>query len=243
MSAAAVNTESRCAEFPEQEKRMTFQVAAIGTDGIVLGSDRRQNIYSERDADGFDALIPGVSEKLIYSASREFVVGFAGGPTVEPLARALAEQPRGALIGASLFPTVQRLHHEIPFYGQTRDTILLADCYAPNTVSMITRTGATLAPVTPITQWITTGSNSVPARFLMQHFWRKVPVDALVPLVLLTLHCACKEGEGSIGEGMDIVLLKEQTWQPLKSYDVDGGKTEELWHQFEKYTHSLLFRP
>jgi hypothetical protein len=242
MSSVAAITDTHGVKFPEQEKWMTFQVAAIGTDGIVLGSDRRQNIYSERDTDGFDALIPGESEKFIYSASREFVVGFAGGPTVESLALALAEQPREALIGASLFPTAQRLHHEIPFYGQTRDTILLADCCAPNTVSMISRTGATLAPVTPVTRWITTGSNSVPARFLMQHFWRRVPVDALVPLVLLTLYCACKEGEGSIGEGMGIVILKDQNWQPLESYDVDGGKTEELWHQFERCTHSLLFR-
>ena len=243
MSTAAINAESCCVEFPEQEKRMTFQVAAIGTDGIVLGSDRRQNIYSLRDSDGWDALIPGEAEKLIYSPDREFVCGFAGGPTVEPLARSLVNQSREALSRESLFHTVQKLHHEIPPFGQARDTVLLANCRVPGAVQTIDRSTAALATVTPVTRWITTGSNAVPARFLMHHFWRKAPVRELVPLLLLTLYCACNEGEGSIGQGMDIVILKDQSWQPLESYDVDGGKTEELWHQFEKCTHSLLFRP
>jgi hypothetical protein len=83
---------------PAEEYLMTFQVALVGTDGVVLGSDR---LFDDRrhqwrsDHPLYQNLSQRVAaKKIIISNDGSVVCGFAGGPESEPMARAIATNAR-----------------------------------------------------------------------------------------------------------------------------------------------------
>ena len=67
-------------EIAEGELQMTFQVALIGSDGLIVGSDRRQVYSTPGTFENHGALQPGEICKFSKGPNEEIICAFAGGP-------------------------------------------------------------------------------------------------------------------------------------------------------------------
>ena len=94
--------------------------------------------------------------------------------------------------------------------------------------------------VNEINDRLTMGNNAHPARFLTQHFWKRLPIAKLERLSLLTLMSATKESFGAIGAGFDLLFLGADgpKW---KHYPEDDPLLLRTWHDFEQSAQAAIY--
>src|SRR5579863_9029294 len=90
MQQAPASVElSDLAVFPK-ELLVTFQIALVGIDGLVVGSDRRSLHFSSPDEPSSEGAIqPDEVCKFIKSTDEDVICAHAGGPFSEVWARAI----------------------------------------------------------------------------------------------------------------------------------------------------------
>jgi hypothetical protein len=217
---------------------MTFQVALIGSDGLIVGSDRRRVDLMQSGNEGSSASIPTKTFKFARSKDDEVVCAFAGSSTARQFAQAIAnlEVPVGT---EDWEEAVAKIHERIESYPP-REEIIVVDKHSRGQVQVVSRGMQKLRPPQGYSEWITTGDNSIPARFFPQHFWSRRPVDELRALALLTLYCAAQENPYGIGGGFDLLILRDWgiRWEP---FEENSAEIADLWTAFETNTKKVIF--
>lgn len=181
---------------------MTFQVALIATDGIILGSDRKLAIRSPEPG-GHVQFTEG--DKIVFSRDKSVICGFAGGPQAQNIADAIVccSDPDQSL--AEWHNSLVGISEKVSG-NSLRDEVLVIRKGIPDLV-LVNRTQKAATAVS-VTDRICTGVPAT-ARFLTQHFWRPDPAELLKRLALLALDYAAKERPTEVGFGFDLIVVNE----------------------------------
>jgi hypothetical protein len=95
MSSAAVLSRPQIPiQFPDEELQMTFQVALVGNDGIVIGSDRKMASLPDLvgEEEGFTQT--STQSKFVTSDDRQLVCACSGGVTAWDIAKQIRNEYR-----------------------------------------------------------------------------------------------------------------------------------------------------
>lgn len=178
---------------PLPEEYVTFQVALIGSDGLVVASDRRANNLTQVAGEN-----PGVmmneQDKFCSNKTDTVLCFCAGGADCETQARdiVLNCQPGEdeAQWATDLYEAAKR--SRVPGSQLINEHIVIRKDIK-GAVWLINSQPFCFPFVTKISDRICTGNNT-PAKFLVVHLWkRNRPVIELKQLALLTLAYAEKE--------------------------------------------------
>lgn len=232
----------------EQEQylqRMTFQVALIGTDGLIVGSDRRSIYYSPMGPDdSYTSVQPDENSKFVKASDKSSVIcAFAGSPFAVSLAEKIAYSMgyREAENDFERGEALNAIAHSLdPLEGMLKDEVLIIRKENLASVTVIARKGHGSVTRGEASTWICTGNNSVPARFVPWHFWERRPVAELESLALLTLSCAVHEEKSMIGGGFDFIILTAQGFSE-KHFDGNDPRIDAIRESFESSGKSAIY--
>jgi hypothetical protein len=226
-----------CSSCVKEEPPMTFQVALTGSDGVIVGSDRKRGVKTAESGYGEYQYQP--AGKFVKSDDESVICASAGSPRSSSIALAIATQansrqePSGlgwinslTEIADATAPDYMR-GEVIVVRKHVRDMILVAYGQGRNTTS------------TKIEPHICTGI-AAPARFLIEHFWEHAPVDALQSLVLLALDYAAHERPGDVGYGFDVMTVKEDAMS-LTTYTPDDERIVCIRESFNRAALSVIY--
>jgi hypothetical protein len=218
------------------EECVTFQVALIGSDGLVVGSDRMSVRQSREPWDDNATMENGWQEKFIISEDESLVCFFAGGPTCEQVATQIAlncaEVPRSKVRWKS---SLHETAHNVPrFPSAIGDQVMVVRKRVPSTIWLVQRT--LTPPMTFVNEYtnqpLCTGNNVV-AKFLPTHLWRSdLNITELKKLALLTIAYAARENSGSIGPAFDVMTLD-------KNQHIEWSKYSSLDAMFIEFQHKM----
>jgi hypothetical protein len=185
---------------------MTFQVALVGTDGLIVGSDRRKAVKSaEAGPKGGDVqFIAG--NKFVKREDESVICATAGSPQSLQVAHAIVDRarPHEASILRWQDSLIEISNSTLRNYSTGE--VLVIRKHVPDVV--LISLGQGLSAAITIEDKICTGV-PVTARFLTQHFWKPLPIATLKLLALLTLDYAAREQPSSIADGFDLVSITD----------------------------------
>lgn len=241
--AASIEVPTVPSEFlAEEELNLTFQVVLIGSDGLIVGSDRRQVYSSPGTPDEHGALQPDEISKFVHSKNGRVICAFAGGPFSFAAADAIASLP-DLLESADDLEwrnAVKEACYRIERPAQSRDEITIVRANDLERVLLLNRFNRHDDTITQISRHVSTGNNALPARFLLDHFWEKRPIAQLEKLALLTLVSAAKESKGGIGEGFDLMFL-DSSGPKWKRYSDDAPEILAAWGMLKQNARSAIY--
>jgi hypothetical protein len=212
----------------EQKQSVTFQIALVGCDGLVIGSDRR-GLYGGSQA-GQPHMLQTVSQEKYFKSENESIICFAAGSTTAiNLARQIVAECDPAKLGSAtesqwrdaLYRTAAKplgLASNTPVYLD--DEVLVARKDRSDAFWLVLRKPTNLPlPVVQKYQNLCTGAKTT-AIFLPSHLWnQEQTISELKKLALLTLSFAAVEEPSSIGPPFDIMTLDRSgnvTWSVYK---------------------------
>ena len=215
---------------------MTFQVALIGNNGIVLVSDR---LFVERGLRGFmDKRTPHqrqVSEKIMTSGDKNTVCAFAGGPHSETIARRIvtACNPHG-LSDVEWRNSLEAATKLITKYSENLlDEIIVIRCDNVSVLKLI-RQQNNDPSFMAVTSQVCSGIDSY-ARAIPQFFWHSdMDVEALTTLGIVTIDYARLEHPHLIGGGIDIVKIDskgnftKQSFEESETAEIRAAFVEQV---------------
>lgn len=225
---------------------MTFQVALVGCDGLVIGSDRL-GTHAGTTQEGTTAFIQKAEQKKYVVSDTGSLICFAAGGYLAPQ---LAQQ---IALKCDFAPdahdqtvlqwqeAVSQLAHDLSFDYESRDEILIARHDVTDRFwivrravkkSLLTGQPTPAASITDIRNCLCTG-DAVAAVFL-GHFWnRKAPIAELQNLAALMLSYAAQESQ-SVGPPFDIMCLH-------RSGEIEWKVVPGLVHQdFDRDVRRLI---
>jgi hypothetical protein len=220
----------------EEETPMTFQVVMHGTNGVIVGSDRRRGIKTAESEYGELQYEPAC--KFVTSDDESIICATSGGPRASSIAREIAikanpKEPSGLRWVNSL----SEIADSIP-YDFVRGEVIVVRRHIHDV--MLISYGQSTANLTEINQSICTGI-AAPSRFLVEHFWRLAPVEELQSLVLLALDYAAREKPGEVGFGFDIKTIKSEGISS-ETYAPDDERITAIRTPFESAVRSVIYR-
>ncbi len=201
---------------PGQDDLVTFQIAMVGHDGLVVGSDS-VGVHSEMLPDGTNAISQTVHQRKFFQSESGSIICCAAGGAMSPVfAQALVKQHDPARVpGASLDRWVAAVEElakgmAMPYFYPV-DRLLVVRRDIPDTFWVVTRRRldqhSQFASVMPIHEHFCIG-NSLAAQFLPQHLWKRTHAIAdLKRLAELTLSYAAEEDPTHVGPPFDIMTL------------------------------------
>jgi hypothetical protein len=230
---------------PEEELQMTFQVALVGTDGIILGSDRRL-IYSISPTEG-NHYAPnqfGEGRKFAVRSDDSLICAYAGSPSSRPTAQGIAnaQEYSASLSDYQMEQLILSKSRDMQGQRWGRDEVLVARASDLQKVLLMARWPQGDPTFNEFTCWVTTGNNSLPARFVLEHFFECRPVAQLEQLAILTLSCAASENPYAIGGGFDLMFLSA-TGVEWKTYPPGDERVEQVRARFDGGAKSVLYPP
>lgn len=196
-----------------KEQAVTFQIAMVGCDGIVIGSDRKA-VY----APGPGApLFPQVTSQEKYFASESgSIVCFASGSAIAiDLARQISVDydPALRLRGESesawkkAISGVVAGSPNLPPGHQLDEEILVARKDVADAFWFVLRRPFPPLTILKIQGHLCTGAKTV-ARFLPRHLWSpELTILQLKRLAVLTLSYAAQEEPSFVGEPFDVMTI------------------------------------
>jgi hypothetical protein len=214
------------------EECMTFQIALIGSDGLVVGSDRM--VVDARAYPGEEKVMFDRSQqaKFVKNKAESIVCFCAGGADSQNQARDIARECRPVDSDLEWATKLKEVASETRRFTRIDvfNEIIVVRKDSPDSVWLVKSDcqGQTFA--SKITDRKCTGSN-VLAQFLPAHLWQSgLAISRLKTLALLTLAYAAKENPGSVGAPFDLMTLnKNQTfeWSKLESEDALSDAFQE----------------
>jgi hypothetical protein len=211
--------------------RVTFQIAMVGRDGIVVGSDRRQSYTAPPNAETGKPLRKLLlGPKYFISPDTSMVCFAAGAGTHIELARRISTNcvtwtsEREWLTSMESTGCVPPLpaHDEIP------DEVLIVRRDSPKKFWLVLRRHGMLPKAFPELGYAFAGT-CVYAQFLALRLWRPTrSVSDLKKLALLTLAYAAHEESGAVCGPFDLLTLAEDGHMTWSEHDVthDAFQTE-----------------
>jgi hypothetical protein len=208
----------QCSSIEGQEEPVTFQIAMVGSDGLVIGSDSlcRYAIQGE---------IPQryTADKHFVSPNGSLFCFAAGTNTTLTLARQISVKCEDVSV-EGLSDAINAICVQHPTPTLVPDEILIAKMEMPNAFWFMRRGPESSILIPPLfvanRRYFCTGTKTQ-ALFLPRHLWNpERSVAALKKLALLTLSYAAHEEPGSVGPPFTIMTLD---W---------SGRVE--WTKYEK---------
>ena len=208
-----------CLQRPE-EYGVTFQVALIGTGGLVIGSDTRLTYMTPGNPPSFQ-LLDGPS-KFCASDDSSVICAYAGGPASKSIALEIACRCSAGNVGSELqwekalgnaAKSVDR-----PPVTRIMDEVLVVRKDNAGVVWLVTVVGGTEPNIQKVIGHICTGDNSA-ARFIPRNLWAEsLGMRDLETLALLTLSYATRDNPSGVGGDFEILSLR-----------ADGELTRKTW--------------
>jgi hypothetical protein len=215
----------------EEETGMTFQVAIVGSDGLIVGSDRKVSFMSPKS--GSKADWQSVSSPKFVKREDDSVVCFnAGGSRSRSIARAIIDRADATESLVSRWEnSLIAIADSLPAENSFNDEVLVIRKNVPDVALISVARVSNAAQVLMIVDRMCTGV-AVTARFLTQHFWKPAPVVTLKRLALLTLDYAAREQPNSVGNGFD-VLTVTHTGAHWENYSANDERIEQVRQAFQ----------
>jgi len=206
---------------PEDYQNMTFQIGMVCADGIVIASDSLTRYYTP----GTSHDSPGATQetrgsKFVFSPSRKIVCCYAGSPSSEPIASAIAHaseninfaSPVDWSMGLRVAANVQRSTSQT-----IMDEVIVCRIDTEDQFWIVARPPDTATSVISRRDAFCIGINSN-ARFLVKRLYHKdLSIQQAKNLCLLTLAFASQDDSSNIGEPFEIVVLRKGNIE-CKSY-------------------------
>jgi len=214
---------------PELEASLvSFQVALIGADGLVIGSDTKVN-YATPSAVGPSSVQQLHESKFFPSDDGEVICAYSGTSVAAGLARKIAAEcsgqaPSSDVKWGNLLREVASREVIPSFQGE----VLVVRRRVTNAAWVVTLTALNRGgpSVQKVTDRICTG-DYLTARFVPLSLWGPdVPIQTLEKLALLALGYAADENPSSVGGKFELLILsanKEPVW---KKYPADQIQRE-----------------
>jgi hypothetical protein len=222
----------------EEELPMTFQVVLIGSDGLIIGSDKKQIHYTPGTPGALGALQPDLITKFSQSKNDEVVCAFAGQGGSRLMADAIVSLPECSMAVTNFEWRIAIRKAAEGVQGRvSQDEVIVA---RKDNLQRAYLVASYSASPTEICSCIATGNQGYPARFLLQHFYEKRPIAELRKLALLTLYCAAIESEGRIGGGFDLLML-DASGMRWRQYREDDAAVLEAWESFEQSAKTAIY--
>lgn len=189
---------------------MTFQIALIGSAGLVIGSDRN-TVYISPEPDGNNSIQRLETNKFSKNPSETvFCVnagGLAGATIAKQIASSVEAVPSETIWEKNLQDiaiSVNRRQEPWPV-----DEIIVGRADRPDAVWLVTKYVGSSATVIKVISNICTGDRSH-ARFLPAILWNpSLPIDRLEALAHLTLSYASQLNPSGVGLGYDFLTIRE----------------------------------
>jgi hypothetical protein len=218
----------------EEELKMTFQVALVGTDGLIVASDRKVGYKTREGSSALWDIQTGQDNKFACSGS--VVCFFAGGPQAKTVSTEVLRSCPPDQNQSDWEASLQRAADSV-LAGSTGDEVLVVRLRVGD-IFLINRVGKE-ASVSPVSTWRCTGVIAK-CRFLAQNFWRMAPVTELRALALMLLHHAASERSEAVGEGFDFMTIHngQVEWEHFAAKDPE---IESLRLAFSNAVESVLF--
>jgi hypothetical protein len=222
---------------------MTFQIALVGCDGLVIASDRLSRYVA---AENWRSRLSQftLQPKYFVSADASLVCFAAGGIRAIGIAQEIAGPNSMAFLrlkDASELEWQNAIGSmTVPSSGnalmqQSPDQLLIALACAPGYFRLV-HIAQGIVTVSRINQYFCTGVPTV-AQFLPRHLWKKDrTVSELKKLAILTLSYAAREEVQTIGAPFDVMTLRKEdgsiTWEEHERTDaVFQPKLERLFEE------------
>jgi len=249
-SAIAVSSYERKSEkhqWPAPEDVVTFQVVLIGSDGLVVASDRMESYATPGQPRESPAWQRSQVEKFFKSDDGSVICFSAGGPFVRDVARAIALKCRPTDSELEWEESLKRVSDGVARLGHSNlpDEIIVVRCDVRDAAWLVVKHESGPCGVTKLSSWRCTGDNS-PARFLPWHLWSASPVRELTWLAVLTLAYSHKENPSGVSEDFDVMTLDATGHVEIKPYgagdDVLTTFQEKLIAGFKDLTAGINCR-
>jgi hypothetical protein len=191
----------------KEQYEVTFQIALIGQDGLVVASDRL-GVHATPSETGGPIFSQASSQiKYCISDDQSVFCFWAGGAMSPVVARQIALSCKPQHSELQWFNLIQTVAQGIPLpYQHPVDQIIVVRADTPNAVFIVTRRMDTVSSM-KMRDTICTGVSTV-AQFFPRHLWHSgMPISELKTLALLTLSYATEENPSSVGPPFDIMTL------------------------------------
>lgn len=216
---------SLCPQFEGEENPVTFQIAMVGADGIVVGSDRKCTFPTR----------PGFRENPAhqsfeankYAENEKLVCFFAGSPVSSKLAREFTSKYCGDFSSTvewenDTVHTAEEItrSYNLPLFEE----LIIVRNEVRDRFWLLRKFSNASAHIEQVMNYVCTGDNS-PARFLPAHLYSRSRICELRTLALLTLCYASEENPTGVGLGFDIMCLTadgKRAWSSFEASDVVG---------------------
>jgi 20S proteasome alpha/beta subunit len=225
--------DSLCSERVREESLVTFQVALVGQDCVVMGSDRLLSEYLPLENGG------GVTQRA--SGGKIFIADgvacmHAGGSQSREMARAVINKRHPQELTLSQWENyLKEIVESIKgALNVVEELIVVRTCDLALTKTR--KIGNAIVEASSVENKICAGDVHLPARFLSEHLWKEgMPEDKLINLALLTLAFAHEENPSGVGCGYDILTVRRNPpIEEPKTFSEDQGR--KLYEEF----HSKL---
>jgi hypothetical protein len=201
------------------EEHVTFQVALVGSDGVVIGSDRK--VLHVTPVEDENPIYQRTEQPKYKKDKLETVACFyAGGADSAKQASNIlrASVRKDADSWESVAEDAARQTHRIARKDFLNE-ILIVRKDAQHTIWLL-KSNPPDAVICTITTHFCTGTYS-DARFLVSRLWRPgLPVAKLKNLALLALAYATKDNSGNIGGSFDIMTMGSDQQFRFEHYEL-----------------------
>ena len=222
----------------DEELPMTFQVAMIGSDGLLVGSDRKC-IYRSQEPNRPASFQFEAGDKFVSTIDGSTVCFFAGGPQAKSIADAIISRSSIHQLPVPHWHAELQRTSETILANSIGDEVMVvrlsgscADIALINKVGMV-------ATVSTVHEHRCTGVN-VNARFLTQEFWSLRSVESLQKLAIITMGYSARERPTEVGFGFNLMILKDGVvkWE---SYAEDDCRIKSACDDFYQKSSSAVF--
>jgi hypothetical protein len=212
---------------------MTFQLAMIATDGIVLGSDR---LVSKRNPGRSNSFQSIEGPKIVQSENGMVICAGAGGPQSASIADAIAAKADPAVSTLNWRTSLKAIAESIA--GNSVADEILVVRREPLDLILVNREGL-IASTAVIESKVCTGVLTT-SHFFTEHLWRKSTMVSMKKLAQITLAYAAKERPAEVGMGFDILFIAKEAIESFH-YPAQDTEVAGLMSEFQSHTASLLF--
>jgi hypothetical protein len=240
--SASTSLSGSVSVLEEEINQMTYQVAAFGIDGLILGSDRKAFVRPPNQYDRDNAVWSTQYRqydsqfKFLRSKDDSIICACSGTQRSRIVADEIIQE---ANAGLPNLEWERYLRSKCCVTLDAYEEIVVVRHQFLDAFRMVIGTNG---DVSPITDKLCTGVTSS-ACFLATHFYRRKSVDDLKKFVLLVLDCAAREFPQWVGNGYDLVTLREGYKPHWERFGPDDNHLVSLRDDFNKAVNQLLFHP
>lgn len=216
---------------------MTFQVALVATNGMVVGSDRKIAYQTRERSDRPWDRQASTDKKLVRKDDDSIVCFFAGGPQAISIANAVICHADASTLNVSEWHSqLERAANSVLSKSIGDEVIVVRPSVGD--VALINKFAGETS-VSPIPDRRCTGIIAK-CRFLTELFWRDSDVAGCRQLALILLHFASIERPESVGDGYDLLIVENGVYR-WERIPPDSKEVLDLAVEFSKAVDRSIF--